>query len=251
MKDIPKDIQLLITERLSSPLSASFTISWCLWNYKVLVILLSVNTVSMTFKLIEKNCFPTTASILINGIGFPLLIALVYLFVYPYPAKFVYEFTRKRQKEIHEIKQRIEDETPLTLEESRAIRAALRSQEDTYSNDMQRKEKEIHALKEEILALRPPSPEIPIENEIDPTKKYQPNSEQIKLLAKISNSKDDMPEEVLIANTKDTRTKVLFDLGELEKHKFVRKIYRGREYLYDITHLGRTCVVENAVDLVL
>ncbi|HEY8095736.1 MAG TPA: hypothetical protein VIE65_06515, partial [Methylobacter sp.] len=48
---------------------------------------------------------------------------------------FVYAFTRNRQKEIHDIRRRIEDQTPLTIEESRKIRSDAIRKEDEHSQE--------------------------------------------------------------------------------------------------------------------
>jgi len=115
--EILKSAKAQISERIASPLIGSFVISWCLWNYKFLVILFSSASVSQTFALIDKIAFPTFWALVLNGILLPILTAVAYIFAYPYPAKYVYEFTRRRQKEINEVRQRIEDETLLTIEE--------------------------------------------------------------------------------------------------------------------------------------
>jgi hypothetical protein len=251
LKEIPKDIanniQTQLTERLSNPLGGSFVIAWLLLNYKFIIILLSLNTVSTTFKLIETLCFPTISTMLLNGVLFPLVMALLYLFVFPYPAKFVYEFTQKRQKEIHEIRQRIVDETPLTIEESRAIRVGARSLEESHNNEMLRKEKEILTLKEELTDLKKTVP-TSVNGNIS-TPKFEPNKEQLKLLLKIGESHAGESAENLFLLVNDTKIKVEFDLGELAKNGYVKKSFNGDDYVYEITHDGRACLVGKGADL--
>ena len=76
-----------------------------------------------------------------RGVLFPALTSLAYLFLYPFPAKWVYEFTREQQKKILAIRRRIEEETPLTIEDSRRIRAELAKERDTYYSDLVKKER--------------------------------------------------------------------------------------------------------------
>src|SRR4029453_10496719 len=73
---------------------------------------------------------------------------------YPYPARFVYGFTHRRQREINKLRQQIEDETPLTIEESRKLRAQ-------YPEIDRRKQETIDRLNKEIEQLRNASPEPP------------------------------------------------------------------------------------------
>lgn len=121
--EIMKSAKDSLLDRLSNPLLGSFILSWCLWNYKFLVILFSAASVTTTFKLVDSTAFPDTYTVFTQGLAFPMLTAMAYIFIYPYPAKFVYGFTGRRQREINELRRLIDNETPLTLEESRAIRA--------------------------------------------------------------------------------------------------------------------------------
>nr|AEK77419.1 hypothetical protein [Stutzerimonas stutzeri] len=143
-------IRSQIDERLSNPLAGSFLISWCLWNYKFFVILFSSESVVKTFELIEIIVFPDVKVMLLKGLLYPAITSAIYIFLYPYPAKYVYEFSRKRQREIAEIKRRIEEETPLTIEESRRIRAELARIESEHTEQLDKKDREIERLKSQL-----------------------------------------------------------------------------------------------------
>ena len=145
--EIVKSAKAQLSERIASPLIGSFAISWCLWNYKFLVILFSYASVSHTFVLVDTIVFPSIWLLIFNGVLFPAATTFAYIFVYPYPAKYVYEFTRHRQKEINEVRQRIEDETLLTIEESRKIRAEVIQTEKAHQEIVDRLNGEISRLK--------------------------------------------------------------------------------------------------------
>jgi hypothetical protein len=136
-----------VLDRLASPLLGSFSAAWCVWNYKFLVILFSDATVSQTFRLIETVAFPDAASIVGRGVVFPLLTALFYVFVYPHPARFVYEYSLQRQREANDVRRRIEAETLLTLEETRRFRAEFAKSERASQETVDRLNSEISRLK--------------------------------------------------------------------------------------------------------
>lgn len=126
-EDLQKEIKSHLYDRVRSPLTGGFIVSWCIWNWRIIFTLFS--DLAYTAKIAELNC-------LIDNSGswhlklwlFPLITALLYIFVYPYLAKFPYEFSETRKKELKEIKRGIEDETPITQEEANRLRRVNQQQ---------------------------------------------------------------------------------------------------------------------------
>ncbi len=148
LDDIFKSIRAQLYERAVSPLMGSFVLSWSLWNYKFILLLFSEATIIEKYTLIEDVLFVTWPQILIGGFLGPLGTALFYLFIYPYPAKLVFKFSKNRQKEITNLKKEIEDETLLTIQESRTLRNAIRKMGDQFQEDFSGKDDKIKNLKE-------------------------------------------------------------------------------------------------------
>ena len=233
-----------ISERIASPLIGSFAISWCLWNYKFLVILFSSASVSQTFALIHTIAFPTAWSLGLNGVFLPTLTAVSYIFIYPYPAKYVYEFTRRRQKEINEVRQRIEDETLLTIEESRKIRAEAFQTEKIHQEIVDRLNGEISRLKLEMTnAQTDPSQEQSSKNDYS---KHALTPTQLALLKLLEKAGGKQEEDILIRSSKESKVKTEFDLGELLKFKLIRKGYEAGAYTYEFLHEGRRILLGSA-----
>jgi predicted DNA-binding transcriptional regulator len=251
-EEIINSSKVQISERLNSPIIGSFVASWSLWNYKFLVILFSEASVQKTFELIEAISFPDTASLVLRGVVFPALTAAAYIFLYPYPAKVVYEFTRKRQKEINDVRRRIEDETPLTLEESRKIRSDVIRIEAEHSEEIDRKDREIERLKEEITSLRAPSPQHPLNSSSEDEEEEEVvesivTPSQLSLLRQVELHKGKGFEKFLIARSAESQIQVEFDLGELVKRGLLTRKYSGAEsdYYYQFTHEGRSYLISH------
>jgi len=100
--DVIKTLKAHLYERASSPLFGAFFVSWCLWNYRFLMVVFSSLPVQEKFQLIESTIFIDKWSYATRGSILPLITTLLVIFVYPYPAKFVYGFWRRRQKELKE-----------------------------------------------------------------------------------------------------------------------------------------------------
>jgi hypothetical protein len=213
--------------------------------------LFSDATVSQTFALVDKVAFPDMFTALTRGLLYPLLTAVTYIFVYPYPARFVYAFTLRRQREVNAIKQAIADETPLTLEESRRLRSEYVEHERMSDERVQKLHEEIARLKAALDSAATPEPKLeplaqpnlgkllsrsPIE--LEPTQVFL-----LKIIEKVGG-----PATVseLLKKSMQPKVKTEFDIGELEKRKLLRRGFNGRlrEETLEFTHEGRRALLE-------
>ena len=153
-EDIFKSVQQYVADRIVSPLIGAFAVSWCIWNYKFIVILLSEEPVRVSFQMIDELAYPTRWSLFAIGFLGPFFTSITYIFLYPYPAKFVYNFTRRRQRELLDLKREIEDETPLTIEESRKLKLEAIRQQQSFYEQLERREREVEKLQQELKELR-------------------------------------------------------------------------------------------------
>jgi len=251
MEDFIKSIKAHLYDRATSPLFGTFAVSWVLWNYKFVVIVFSSMEAHEKFYYISAFIYPSTQAFLLSGLLYPLLTTLAFIFLYPYPAKFVYSFTRQRQKELKEIKQQIEDETPLTHEESRKLRRDMAALELEYEKELERRGAENQILKDLIEELKR---EVHAKSLADFGDREKPKSEedgepseavseeQVTLLELVS--RDAYPfERDLVKLSKTHKVKTEFNLGELCKMSLIDRQDSAEGTFYSITHEGRTLLV--------
>lgn len=153
LDEIAKTIRAQLYERVYSPLSGIFLLSWCLWNYQFLVVLVSGMSAPEKITYIHNSLYPHLWPSLAKGLLLPLATTAALIFVYPIPARYVYEYVRKQQRQLKEIRHRIDDETPLTREEAREIRRASLDQSVEYEKEIARQVAEIARLKQELERL--------------------------------------------------------------------------------------------------
>jgi hypothetical protein len=237
LNDLLQSTKETLTERLSSPLLGSFAVAWCLVNYKFLVILFSAASVTQTFELIDTVAFPNSKAVWLNGVIRPLSLALAYVFVYPYPAQFIYGFTHRMRKETNRIRQQIEGETPLTLEESRDLRAEYIELDRRNQEMADRLNAEIARLKAELDQVRAPFKPILDNSE----RLYGITPSQVKLLRLLNEFGGVATESRLIDLSEAPKLKVEFDLGELHQRGLLERNYDPQEhqFAYSFTHDGR------------
>jgi hypothetical protein len=148
--DLITSIKASLYDRTVSPLFGAVAISWSLWNYRLFVVLFSSMPVAEKLQFIDDALYGTWHARLGVLLVYPICTALAFIFLYPYPAKAVYQFWGSRQKELKEIRQRIEDDTPLTIDESRRIRRQVIDIRVEYEQQLRRSAEETEHLKQAI-----------------------------------------------------------------------------------------------------
>lgn len=241
LSDILESTKQSLLERLSNPLIGSFVISWCLWNWKFLVILFSDSTVSQTFNLVSTIAFPNLWSCFTQGFLLPLISSAIYIFLIPYPSQVVYAFTLKRQREANQVKQKIQNETLLSVEESNILKEEFREYE--------RKTKEkIASLNDEIEKLSNAKIKTPRRKiSLSETDKQQlrPTELQFEILNFVSQSKDSVLQEDIILALNKPRVKIEFEVGELLKIGLVKDSFNfNGDLQVALTHEGRRVLLE-------
>ena len=162
--EVTKSIKAQLYDRISSPLFSSFLISWSVWNYKFILVLVSGASTTEKFALIE-TVFPDTRALALQGGLFPLLTALAIIFLYPYPAKYIYKFSRLQHQELKIIQTQIDDATPMTKEEARKLRNEAMATAAELDAQIDKHRLETSHLKERIVSLQKEIDEVKGPNE--------------------------------------------------------------------------------------
>jgi hypothetical protein len=147
MKDLWDSFRLQINERLSSPPLGSFVISWLIWNHRMIAVLFSGMTIHERFAFIDKTLYPNAQTAWVYHIVGPLGCALAYVFIYPWPAKWINGFWLRRQNELKKQRDEIEGATLLTKEEAEAVRRSANQRIRQTEEENQRLRDEIENWK--------------------------------------------------------------------------------------------------------
>lgn len=152
-REVINAIKAQLHDRAMSPLAGAFLLSWMGWNYRFVFLWLSDLSYPEKIEIVNRVLFANNQDYLLKGLTYPLITAAVLLFGYPYPSRLVFEFWRKQQNKLKQIQQKLDDETPLTKEEARNIRArALKAKLD-YDEAVERHEATVQRLQTIIANL--------------------------------------------------------------------------------------------------
>ena len=249
LDEISKTIKAQLYERASSPLLTSFIFSWLIWNYRFILTLISSLPFHDKINYIDLAIFPSYFQILTQGIIFPLFTTAFIVFIYPIPAKFVYSYWRKRQRELKEIQQKIDDETPLTKEEARQIRQKAHKISIEYDKETSRMSDEISHLKRIIEGNKDSSsmPNHSPENTSPSPTKDDLDESQIDLLKTISLNPNCMQYKIIDSQQGKNKIRSKYDIGELIKRNYINSFNddNGNETL-TTTHEGLTYLIKNS-----
>lgn len=157
LEELSKTVKAQLYERVSSPLLGSFILAWCGWNYKFILVLISSMDVDKKIAFINANLYPSTWDRALEAFIYPLATTIILIFVYPWPARWVFSFSRRQQVALKKLQQAIDDDTPLSIEDARELRrsnnkiAADFEEEITrYKNQIERQRAQLDIASESL-----------------------------------------------------------------------------------------------------
>ena len=152
LDDFKKSIQLVLNERISSPFSGSFLFSWVVWNWRLIYYLFSNDgTVRLTDRIsyVESNYLSLRYTLL-----FPAVSAVFLIAVYPFITTGALWIWLKFKKTQQTLKNNIEGQQLLNLEQSISVRLEVQNQQDKFDRLLKSKDAELLAMKNEIERLQ-------------------------------------------------------------------------------------------------
>ena len=140
LSDIVNSIKATLYDRTSSPLFGSFALAWLPWNYRLVVVLLGDGTYKEKLEFVSTMLYPSAESLVRLWGVYPLVTALLFIFIYPWPARWVYAYSANQRRRLRELRREIEGDELITAEEARRLRvshAALELEFDANLRAMQ------------------------------------------------------------------------------------------------------------------
>jgi len=118
LKDFWESLVAATRDRTTNPLTFSFALSWTLSNYRFFAVLLSEGPVKERLQQISEMYPCTWETYAGRALLVPFVLSLIYVFAYPYVARWVITFSRQRQVTLANELKGIEGKRLLTEDES-------------------------------------------------------------------------------------------------------------------------------------
>ena len=142
-QEFRKSIQLILYEKVTSPLSGAFIFSWFVWNWRMPYLLFFNNGLTFSEKLIfvEQIHFD-----FYRNLFYPVLSALFLTTLYPFITTGILNISLRFRVWQNSIKNKIEKNQLLTSEQSIQLRFELARQREEMAKLISSKDEEIRAL---------------------------------------------------------------------------------------------------------
>lgn len=233
VNDFIKSIRANMYERTASPLAGAFFAAWFVWNYEMIFVLFSELPIGERIEFVKSTHFPTLKDLIYQGLLGPLISAIAVLLLYPFPARWIYQFWRGQQKLLKEVRQRIENETLLSTEESRKIRRDMLDLENKFDELLRTKELQLSSKQDDIDQLQGQRAELrekvrDLESrmtELDMVTQSLPNEEQTTLLGHLGKVSGQMFEKSLRESVGYNELKFKVLLRKLEESGYVESTF--------------------------
>lgn len=146
LKELATSFKAILYDRIVSPLSGAFIVSWLVFNWKIIVLLILGETPILDrIKFIEDN-YLSEKSLLIS----PILSTLFLIIVYPWLSNIAYWIWQKALSFKVNTRIKFENSSPLTLEQSIELRKEIQRKDREFVELLSDKNEKIKSLDENI-----------------------------------------------------------------------------------------------------
>mgnify|MGYP000667778306 CR=1 FL=1 len=121
-QNLPESLRSILFDRISSPLFAAFFVSLLGVNAQAILVVFSDIPVFTKIHHLQYEIYKDEVDVFIRLFFVPSISTFLMLYIYPWFANRVYEHTQTNRQKLVNIKVKIEDETPLTIEQSKKIK---------------------------------------------------------------------------------------------------------------------------------
>lgn len=154
--DMGKTIKAILYDRVTSPLFGAFILSWCGWNWRLILLFLtgSSTTVIQKFEYVDSQIYPNIDAVFIRGFLLPAATTVFFIYIYPWFARKVYGYSREQQNKLKNIQLEKDGETPLTKEEAKKVTNQALLSELRYQEEREKRESRIQDLENLVMTLQ-------------------------------------------------------------------------------------------------
>ncbi len=168
--DVGKTIKAILYDRITSPLFGTFVLSWCGWNWRLILLFLTDSSTEVVkkFQYVDSDIYPSISVIVIHGILLPLTTTAFFIYIYPWFARKVYGYWREQQNQLKILQLEKDKEKPLTKEEAQEITSQALLSELRYQEEREKRETRIRDLENLVKSLQPEGGIVPVNESIKP-----------------------------------------------------------------------------------
>lgn len=149
LEDAFKSIKESLEERVSSPLIGSFVFAWIFWNYRLVMTLISSQSVEDKFKYIDLKISEKILTVFDVSL-IPALYAVLFILIYPLFSFYIFKYWRWWQVKTFNMRNEVDQNKLLTVEQSLDLRRQIFEAEEFAKEEIAKRDATIKGLKDKF-----------------------------------------------------------------------------------------------------
>lgn len=262
LSDLSESFKSIVLDRFSSPLILSFSISWSIINFRLILIMFSGENIDKKLTLIDKYLFTPENHYLLYCFFYPFISSCLYVFIYPYFNRLILRFVLQRKLDEMKDKSDLEKSATFSFEDVQKLMGRHLKEIDSYKTRIKNLEQSESILQSQIDDLTKIKPETidfdSDENtvkvasvESEPKPKYQElTNDMVNVINVLAHSENRGVRAMSAADiTTSARIPVIntnIALDELQSRQLINKhTDLHSKVTYSLTKDGRISYIEN------
>lgn len=136
VRDLMESVSAYLRDRIANPLGGALLIAFLAWNHPAIFVLFSSEPIKWRLAYIDYVLYPSPIDKVIHLVVIPAILALIYLFAYPWVARPVYRYVLKARLALQDIKMKAEGAQLLTEEQGERIRRSSYEREKRLKGEI-------------------------------------------------------------------------------------------------------------------
>jgi len=156
--EIMKSIKSTLYDRTVSPLSGTFIVSWCIWNWPFVYAIVLGWSYTGSERIEERLQIAASKLSWEYGFWYPLASSAILICAIPLVAHYAYYVALWNQRRLNTLRWEFEQEEPLSRKDAAELRLKIRELETNFSKAIEEKEKELQSREDDLIALQKSKP---------------------------------------------------------------------------------------------
>lgn len=150
LREVLDSLKVHVRDRVSNPLYGAFLVSWVVFNYRLLLVLIGEGTWRDKITFIDLTLYPTAEFSFQRGLVFPLLTSAIFVILAPFIRRWVTVFIAERDAVTSGELLRIKRETPLAPDAADALRRSLFDERQRRIDETRKLEAQVAELNTQV-----------------------------------------------------------------------------------------------------
>ena len=148
LRELLDSLKIHVRDRVANPLYVAFVISWIVYNYRFLMVMVGEGTWREKIAFIDSTLYPSPEHTFHRGFVYPLLTAVLFIVLAPFVRRWVTVFIAEREAVTIGELLRVNQQTPLSPAAADTLRRSLIEQRQNHLVE----KREFHAKLTELNA---------------------------------------------------------------------------------------------------